>query len=93
MHKEIKESGLAEMYEIRPMTTDNELAKFLGKTVKYKEELLTADFVRANGSLCREEVFEIREVQKNHAGKSVLRGYFKGDTFGRCIDPEHIEVV
>jgi hypothetical protein len=39
--------------------------------------------------------FVIREVQKNHQGDTVLRGYAVdvGDTFGSPINPEHVEIV
>lgn len=97
MHPLIKESGLAELYKIRPVITNYELAKFLGKTVRYKRERITPEFLRLHGTVSRDEYFVIREVQKNFEGRDVLRGYIEDGSeagaFGRCIDPDDIEIV
>lgn len=94
-HPQLEESGLSVTYGFSSVADDPQLAKFLGKTVRYKRELLTKAFVRANGAMCKGCKFVIREVQKNHQGDTVLRGYAVdvGDTFGSPINPEHVEIV
>jgi hypothetical protein len=90
--KEIKDSGLADVLEMKHLTADKTLAPFLGHWVRYKKELLTPEFLRRNGTVTKEK-FYIAEVQKDHKGKACLRGYFKGDTFGRVINPEDVETI
>jgi hypothetical protein len=65
----------------------------LGKTIRYKRELLTEDFIRSHGTIIIDSTFEIREAQEDYRGRPMLRGYFDGDDFGRCIDPAHIELA
>jgi len=96
LHKEIVGSGLADLFQMKDSTTNPKLSKFLGKKVRYKKELLADDkFVRSNGSLCKTEIYEVAHVQKDYRGKDVLRGYHTSyeDTFGRCLDPEEVEVI
>lgn len=92
MHKDIEKHGLGDVFKIRPITSDMKLGKFLGKTVRYKKKLLTDDFLRMHGTVCL-ELFEIREVQVDYLGNNMLRGYHAGCTFGRCINPEFVEIV
>jgi len=95
MHNEIKESGLAAMYEISPITDNLELAFWLGKKAQYRRELLNEEFLRRNGTISLTAIFEIRETQKNYKGDSCLRGYdvTRGDTFGRVIHADQIELI
>ena len=96
VHHELKSSGLADMLKISPVTSNHELGKWLGKTVRYKKELIKdKDFIRLNGTIIKDNTFKIKQVQKDHIGKDMLRGYAieNNDTFGRVIDPNDIEEV
>jgi hypothetical protein len=96
MNTELKESGLASMFNISPITENLELAKFLGKKVQYKAELKgSEDFIIANGTLSLTAIFQINETQTNYRGIECLRGYdiTRNDKFGRCIHPHQIELV
>ena len=96
LHEDLVKSGLSDMYQMKHITSNLKLSKFLGKKVRYKKDLLADDkFVRINGSLCKTEVYKVAFVQKDYRGKDVLRGYHTSyeDTFGRCLDPEEIEVA
>ena len=92
MHESIKKYGLGDVFKIRAITSNTELGKFLGKKVRYKRELLTDEFLKQHGTVCL-EVFTIRETQLNYLGDEILRGYTDGDTFGRCINPEFVEII
>ena len=100
MHKSIEESGLGKVFDINPVTDSSELAKFIGKRVRYKKDCVTP----ADGRIAEKGVFVIKETQLNYQGKEVLRGYaediFIGerdyqqpDEFGRPIDPEVVEII
>lgn len=93
MHDEIKNSGLGDVFKIRPMTDCHELGKFLGKIVQYKKELLTADFIETNGVVCLGK-FLIKEVQIDYKSIPRLRGYslLYNDTFGNVINHEEVEL-
>ena len=39
IHKDLQESGLADIYNMSTITDNLELGKFLGKKVRYKKEL------------------------------------------------------
>ena len=94
MNKYLIDSGLTSMYSISPLTTNLDLAKWLGKEVRYKRELLTPEFVQANGTICIDTIFTIKETQKNYKGTEVLRGYaLPIDTFGRCLNPNDVEII
>lgn len=92
MHHEIKESGLGNTFAISA-TNQNELSHYIGKTVRYKRELLTPEFLARHGTICRDAQFVIKETQKTHSGELVLRGYTEDNDFGRPIQHEHIEVI
>ena len=95
LHPELVESGLAKVWQMSPLTTDMRLAKFLGKKVRFKRELLTPEFVRQNGTQARDCTFMVREVQKIYSGEMALRGYAieTNDTFGRPLEVDHVEIV
>lgn len=95
LHSDLVNSGLAGMYQMRPITNDPNLAKFLGKKVKYKKELLAdPDFVNSHGTVIQ-ETFLVSYVQKDYYGNDVLRGFITSwnDTFGSCLNPSEIEIV
>ncbi len=97
IHKDLQESGLADIYNMSTITDNLELGKFLGKKVRYKKELLNNDsFLRSVGEYALTEIYEIKQVQKNYKNDDVLRGYatvnYK-DTFGRCLNINEIELV
>ena len=93
MHHEIKDSGLGEIYSIRNMTSNMELAKFLGKRVRYKRELLTESFLIDHGTIVIDSIFTIKEVQKDCEGNDMLRGYAWEGDFGRIINSSHVEII
>lgn len=93
MDKILRESGLDKLYHISPLTDNVELAHFLGKHVRYKRELLTPEFIYLHGTISVTGVFYIKYTQRNCDNKEVLRGYFDGDIFGRCMDPKDVEIV
>ena len=97
MHKDLKESGLADFYKISNITDNLELAKFLGKKVRYKKHLLRdKSFLKSVGENALTEIYEVKQVQKNWKDEDVLRGYGTvnfNDTFGRCLKVEEIELV
>ncbi len=98
MNNILKDSGLAETFEIRPMTLNKDLAQYLGKIVRYKE------YSPKNGTITLEYDFLIKETQKDHSGKEVLRGYavcrdtkeeIKSHSaqFGRVINPNEVKII
>ncbi len=93
MHPSIEASALASLYQIKPVTDNEELAKYLGQKVRYKKNLLTRKFIKRHGTICIGTVFEIREVQHNYKREECLRGYAPGDNFGRVIYPSEVEIV
>ena len=95
LNKEIINSGLSDVFKMRTLTSNLKLAKFLGKNVRYKKELLTNEFVQANGTITKSEIFHIGMVQKDYQGNDCLRGFATSydDDFGRCINPDYIELV
>lgn len=96
MHKQIAESGLGQMFDISPVTGNNKLAKFLNKEVKYKAKFINdPTFVRSHGQIIIASTFTIKETQFNYANEEMLRGYATlfNDTFGRVINPDHIEII
>ena len=95
LNKEITNSGLSDAFKMRTITSNLKLAKFLGRKVKYKKELLTKKFVRANGTITKSEIFHIGMVQKDYQGNDCLRGFATSydDDFGRCINPNDVELL
>lgn len=95
MHRDLKESGLGGILEIKTVTADEKLMPFLGKKVRYKRELLTEKFIERNGLKVVDGTFEVREVQKNYKGENCLRLYWLevNDTFGFPESPDRIEIV
>ena len=95
LNKEIINSGLSDVFKIRTLTSNLKLAKFLGKNVRYKKELLTNEFVQANGTITKSEIFHIGMVQKDYQGNDCLRGFATSydDNFGRCIDASDVELL
>lgn len=96
MHKQIAESGLGLKFDISPITSNETLAKFLNKEVKYKAKFINDPaFIRAHGQMIIASTFIVKETQFDYKNEEILRGYatFYNDTFGRCINPEHIEIV
>ena len=71
LNKEIINSGLSDVFKMRTLTSNLKLAKFLGKNVRYKKELLTNEFVQANGTITKSEIFHIGMVQKDYQGNSL----------------------
>ena len=51
MHTDLKNSGLASKFKIRPMTDNISLSQFIGKRVRYRRELLTPEFINLHGSI------------------------------------------
>ena len=92
MHPLLIASGLGNKFKISTETTNSYLASFLGKRVVYKSDLLTSDFIKQHGTICVENIFEIREVQVDFKGEESLRGYAPYDDFGRVIYPPEIEI-
>ena len=94
LNKDITDSGLSNAFKMRVATSNLKLAKFIGRKVHYKKELLTKEFVRVNGTITKSEIFHIRMVQKDYQGNDCLRGFATSydDDFGRCINPDHIEL-
>ena len=91
IHEDLKNSGLTEKFNIGG---DNGLSDWVGKTVHYKREKVNdPNFLRAHGTIILTETFLIRATQKDHAGIPSLRGYYNGDTFGRCINVNDVEEV
>ena len=68
LNKEIINSGLSDVFKMRTLTSNLKLAKFLGNNVRYKKELLTNEFVQANGTITKSEIFHIGMVQKDYQG-------------------------
>ena len=93
MHKEIKESGLGELFKISHVTDNPKLIPFMGKKVRYKRNLLNHAFVIKYGTIAIDGIFAIKEVQKDCCGNDCLRGYFEGDDFGRCMNPKNRFIV
>ena len=96
MHNDLIKSGLAASLEMNTETESAYLSEFLNTTVKFKDELANdAHFISKYGTITKTSHFVIRHVQKNHKNKTVLRGYATSydDTFGRVINPKHIEIV
>lgn len=97
IHNDLKQSGLADLYKISNLTDNFELAKFLGKKVRYKKDLLENEsFLKSVGTNALTEIYEVKQVQKNWKDEDVLRGYATvnfNDTFGRCLEVEEIELV
>lgn len=96
MNKELKESGLADKFQISAETNNPHLARFIGKVVKYKIELTKdSEWLRSNGTITVTSVFLIKETQLNYAGIEMLRGYATDidDHFGRVINPDDVEIV
>lgn len=92
-HKDLVESGLAKKFQINHLTSNSSLLPFMGRKVRYKREILTADFIRANGALSIDGIFFIQEAQVDYKGEPCLRGYRDNDPFGRVLYPYQIEVV
>lgn len=92
-HEHLNESGSTRMYDITPITSNDELRAFIGKRVMYKPELLTPEFVRSRGTIIIYTVFEIRETQFVYDGSEQLRGYGENDSFGRPINPQHVYII
>ena len=97
IHNDLKNSGIADLYKISYLTDNLELAKFIGKKVRYKRKLLKDDsFLKSVGTNALTEIYEVKQVQKNYKDQDVLRGYATlnyNDTFGRCLSVEEIELV
>jgi hypothetical protein len=97
IHNDLKQSGLANLYKISNLTENLELAKFLGKKVRYKKHLLKdKSFLKSVGEYALTEIYEVKQVQKDWKDEDVLRGYATvnfNDTFGRCLGVEEIELV
>ena len=95
LHKDITDSGLANKFEMSGATTNKELSNFLGQKVRFKKSLLTKDFVRSNGTLCKTEIYKVSMVQKNWKGEDCLRGFCTSydDNFGRVLSPNEIEII
>ena len=94
LNKDITDSGLSNAFKMRVATSNLKLAKFIGRKVHYKKELLTKEFVRENGTITQSEIFHIGMVQKDYQGNDCLRGFATSydDDFGRCINPDHIKL-
>ena len=95
LHQDIVDSGLATKFEMSFVTTNEELSKFLGQKVRFKRSLLTKDFVKTKGILCKTEIYKVGMVQKNWRGEDRLRGFHTSydDTFGRVLNPNEIELI
>ena len=97
VHKDLIESGLADLLKISNLTDNLDLAKFIGKKVRYKRKLLeNSAFLKSVGTNALTEIYEVKQVQKDYKGDDVLRGYATvnfNDTFGRCLNVEDIELV
>jgi len=96
LHPELVGSGLATMFKMQAVTTNEKLAPFLGQNVRYKRDLVAdPKFVHSKGTQVISEIFFVTHVQKNWKGDDILRGYAtsRNDTFGKPIDPDEIEIV
>jgi hypothetical protein len=88
----LKESGLSKKYAMSHLVSANDIrAVWLGKKVRY---LRSCDWIK-HGTLARDCIFEVREVQNDFEGKPVLRIYNTSfaDTFGRCCGTELLEMI
>lgn len=86
------------MFNVR--TTNLRLIMFIGQKVRYKKELLTDEFVKSHGEVCRDHAFLIMGTQVDYLRREILRGYrlngtmdMVEDEFGRPIDPDHVEIL
>lgn len=86
-------SLLKKRFQVKTITGNVKLIPFLGRKVRYKKELLTEEFLKRNGTVCENTVFVIKEVQIDYKGNEILRGYYLGDEFGRCIRPDDVELI
>ena len=95
LHEDLTSSGLSDAFKMRTVTTNLKLGKFLGKKVRYKKELLTKEFILRHGTIAKTEVFHIGMVQKDWQGNDTLRGFATShdDDFGRCINPDDVELI
>jgi len=87
----LNECGASELFNIGGK---NGLEWYIGKSVMYKPHLQRDKaFVKANGTIIINRVFVIKETQRNYKGEPRLRGYWDGDTFGRPINHNDVDVV
>lgn len=59
-----------------------ELHQFIQRQVEYIDQ--SAAMQKQKGTIIKDRIFTIKEVQRDYKGKLVFRIYFKGDSFGRC---------
>ena len=95
IHPDIRDSGLGSAFKVSPICDASDpRASLLGRTVRYLPALCRdPEFVTRHGTIILNSTFVIRETQNDYAGEPRVRGYFPGDTFGRVINPEHVEIV
>lgn len=85
LHKDLIDSGLAQIFDISPITANEELAKYIGEIVEFKQPTCEVEYYK----------FEITSTQLNYRGEEILRGRCidYNDTFGRPIRPEEVTII